>query len=204
MRNLTQESFRTRKNHTAEGFKLVRVPDLIKTTLYEYWERNKSRMKEERWPKGTTIVNHWDAPTYIVHVKRQHLRGGGDQWNEIEQVTKQSMEQWTGLKMRLGATHGIRVHTHGAVIPPHVTKVPYMISAIVHVAQDLDEDWVFELYNRGGTAVNLTLTPGSMLLFESSSLIHGVGIKQQIGVKAMHAFGSSFFSLLYDDSTPSR
>jgi prolyl 4-hydroxylase len=132
-------------------------------------------MKEERWPKGATAVNHWAAPTYIVKAEDKGLRGGGAQLEEVvQEATKRSLEQWTHMEMRPAAVHGIRVHTEGAIIPPHVGRAPLMHSAIVNVAQSLDENWVLELYKRDGSAVNITLEPGSMLLFESSSLIYGV------------------------------
>ena len=134
-------------------------------------------MKEERWPKGATAVNHWASPTYIVKAKENGLRGSGASLEEVvNDATKRSLEQWTHMEMRAAAVHGIRVHTEGAIIPPHVagTRAPLMHSAIVNVAQSLDESWVLELYKRDGSAVNITLEPGSMLLFESSSLIYGV------------------------------
>ena len=46
-------------------------------------------------------------------------------------------------------------------------------SAILNVAQDVDEDWPTEIYDHQGRAHNITLHPGEMLLFESASCIHG-------------------------------
>jgi prolyl 4-hydroxylase len=160
-----------------EGFKVIEAPAIVKEQLNEYWKNNKNRMKEERWPKGATAVNHWASPTYIVKAKENGLRGSGARLEEVvKEATKRSLEQWTHMEMKPAAVHGIRVHTEGAIIPPHVvgTKAPLMHSAIVNVAQSLDESWVLELYKRDGSAVNITLEPGSMLLFESSSLIYGV------------------------------
>jgi hypothetical protein len=46
-------------------------------------------------------------------------------------------------------------------------------SCIVNVAQDVDEPWPLEVYDREGNAVNVTMEPGDMVLYESHSLIHG-------------------------------
>jgi hypothetical protein len=46
-------------------------------------------------------------------------------------------------------------------------------SCIINVAQDVDEDWLLEVYDRDGKAVNVTMEPGDMVLYESGSLIHG-------------------------------
>jgi prolyl 4-hydroxylase len=43
----------------------------------------------------------------------------------------------------------------------------------VNVAQDVEEDWPLEVYDRSGNAVNITMEPGDMVFYESHSLIHG-------------------------------
>lgn len=52
-------------------------------------------------------------------------------------------------------------------------RLPLISSAIVNVAQDVDEDWPLEVYDRSGTAVNITMKPGDMVFYESHSVIHG-------------------------------
>ena len=69
--------------------------------------------------------------------------------------------------------YGVRVYTDGAVLAPHVDRMPLVISAIINVAQDVDEDWPLEVIAHDGTAYNLTLEPGQMILYESHSIIHG-------------------------------
>lgn len=48
-----------------------------------------------------------------------------------------------------------------------------MSSAIINVAQDVDEPWVLEVYGHDGMATNVTMEPGDMVLYESHSVIHG-------------------------------
>jgi hypothetical protein len=55
----------------------------------------------------------------------------------------------------------------------NLDRVPLVTSAIVNVAQDVDEDWPLEVYDRLGNAVNITMEPGDMVFYESHSLIHG-------------------------------
>ena len=204
------------QNYTTQGYKMVRAPPSVIDHLVEYWNSNKYNMKEERWPYGTTTVNHWISPTYVVNVNvkmnskttdpsdndtsnnddditdtNNRLRGRKSNNNinnhrrnltfrkeQIVASTKQSMEEWTGKDMKPSAMYGIRVYTHGSIVPPHVDRIPQLSStAIINVAQDLDTDWVFEMYNRqNGQAENVTLNVGDMMLYESGSLIHGVSI----------------------------
>jgi prolyl 4-hydroxylase len=48
-----------------------------------------------------------------------------------------------------------------------------VISAIINVAQDVTEDWPLEVIGHDGIAVNVTMAPGDMVLYESHSVIHG-------------------------------
>jgi prolyl 4-hydroxylase len=48
-----------------------------------------------------------------------------------------------------------------------------VLSAIINVDQDLDEPWPLEVYGHDGKAVNVTMEPGDMVLYESHSIIHG-------------------------------
>ena len=72
----------------------------------------------------------------------------------------------------LHAFQGIRIYTEGAILSPHVDRVPLITSCIINVAQDVDEPWPLEVIDREGNAVNVTMEPGDMVLYESHSLIH--------------------------------
>ena len=48
-----------------------------------------------------------------------------------------------------------------------------MISAIINVAQEVEEDWILEVIAHDGVAVNITIKPGDMVLYESHSVLHG-------------------------------
>lgn len=58
-------------------------------------------------------------------------------------------------------------------IPLLIDSLPLVLSAIINVAQDVDEDWPLEVIGHDGIAVNLTMQPGDMILYESHSVIHG-------------------------------
>ena len=65
------------------------------------------------------------------------------------------------------------MYKEGSVLLPHVDRLPLVCSAIINVAQSVEEPWPLEVYDRQGKAVNITLSPGEMVLYESHSLIHG-------------------------------
>jgi prolyl 4-hydroxylase len=78
------------------------------------------------------------------------------------------------MKLRATSLYGVRVYTEGAVLNPRVDRLLLVSSVIVNVAQDVDEEWPLEVYDRFGNAVNVTMQPGDMILYESGSLVHGV------------------------------
>mmetsp|Transcript_9685 Transcript_9685/g.22291 ORF Transcript_9685/g.22291 Transcript_9685/m.22291 type:complete len:359 (-) Transcript_9685:1146-2222(-) len=162
------------QNYTDTGFKKIRAPEEVRRLLTAHWERNKDRKKMEQWGAGNVYTNHWAAPTYMVSVEDTSLRGGGYRLKQkIWDAAKSTIEEWTGMELQPCSQYGIRVYTEGAILNPHVDRLPLVSSAIVNVAQDVDEPWPLEVYDRQGNAVNVTMEPGDMVLYESHSLIHG-------------------------------
>ena len=51
--------------------------------------------------------------------------------------------------------------------------MPLVSSCIIQVAQDVDEPWPIEVIAHDGTAHNVTMVPGDMVLYESHSVLHG-------------------------------
>ena len=46
--------------------------------------------------------------------------------------------------------YGIRVYKEGSILAPHVDRLPLVSSAIINVAQDVDEPWPLEVYGHDG------------------------------------------------------
>ncbi len=92
-------------------------------------------------------------------------------WDEIQPI----VEEWSNTTDELtpSALYGIRVFGNKAIIPPHVDALPFVLSAIIHVASTVHEPWVIEMLAHDGKVYNLTMEPGDMLLYEGQSVIHG-------------------------------
>lgn len=163
-------------NMTKTGYHKVKAPDTLIKMLTDFWEKNKAEKQEEDWGDASVYTNHWESPTYMVSVEDQFLEGGGKKLKKaIWDAAVDGIAQWTGgiAKLRPVSLYGIREYTRGAVLSPHVDRVPLVSSGIVNVAQDVDEPWPLEVYDRHGHAVNITMEPGDMIFYESHSLIHG-------------------------------
>ena len=161
-------------NLTAMGFQKIRAPPNLKELIDDFWEKNHDKAKEENWGAGNSYVNHWVKPTLLVSVDDRGLRGSGDQLKEhMWAAATATIEEWTQQEVQPCSLYGIRVYQEGAIMMPHVDRLPLVASAIISVAQDVDEPWAFELYDHNSTSHNISLEPGDMLLFESGSVIHG-------------------------------
>jgi len=165
------------QNYTTLGFQKTRAPDNLMKLLKKFWIDNQERATEEKWYPGDTHTNHWKAKTHMLNVENPHLEGGGMALkNKIWEAAENTLSRWMETdKYPLTPTslYGIRMYSEGAVLAPHVDRLPLVMSAIINVAQDVEEPWPLELYGHDGKAYNVTMEPGDMLLYESHSVIHG-------------------------------
>jgi len=163
-----------KKNYTELGFKKIKAPPDIFEVIKEFWEKNKDNQSPENWNAGNTYTNHWVSPTTMISVENNRLRGGGVYLkNKIWSLAKETLQQWTGEELTPCSLYGIRVYSEGSVLATHVDRMPLVSSAILNVAQDLDEPWPLEVYGHDGNVYNVTMEPGDMVLYESHSILHG-------------------------------
>jgi prolyl 4-hydroxylase len=127
--------------------------------------------------KPATMVlrsNNWESPTFMVSVEDKSLRGGGYVLKQkLWDSARDTIQEWTGEELTQCSLYGIRIYKEGAILAPHVDRLPLVSSAIINVAQDVDEPWPLEVVGHDGKAFNVTMEPGDMVLYESHSVIHG-------------------------------
>ena len=88
------------------------------------------------WGTGNTYVNHWEVPSYMLSVENRELEGGGpDLKAKIWDTAVDSVREWTGQDLTTSSLYGIRVYKSGAVLAPHVDRLPLVSSCIINVAQ---------------------------------------------------------------------
>ena len=160
-------------NFTELGFKKVKAPREVFQHIQEFYNNNFHLKELEGNEIGETTNNHWISPTYMVNMENSNLRGGEELRKQIWSSVEDEISEWVNLELKTSALYGIRVYTNGAILSPHIDDLPRICSAIINVAQDVDEDWPLEVIGHNGKAYNVTMEPGDMILYESHSLIHG-------------------------------
>ena len=152
----------------------MKAPEHVFKLITDFWEANKENVSEEQLPEGSTFLNFWDDTVKFVSIENPELIGGGtDLYNSILSATNPIVSEWTGQDLEGSSVYGIRIYKEKAIMAPHVDRLPLICSAIINVAQDIDEDWPLEVIGHDGIAKNVTLEPGDLLLYESHSVLHG-------------------------------
>jgi prolyl 4-hydroxylase len=87
----------------------------------------------------------------MVSVEDTKIRGGGYTLKQqLWDTVKDTIENWTGMEQQPTSMYGIREYTANAMLSSHVDRLPLVSSCIVNVAQDVDEPWPLEIYDRQG------------------------------------------------------
>ena len=162
------------RNYTKLGFAKIRAPEEIFSLLAKFWEEN-GHSAETEWKVINTYHNMWTSPPKLAYIENTLLSGGGSALaNRIVDASRKVMEEWTGQHLVLCSVFGIRSYFNDSILAPHVDRNPLVTSAIINVAQDVDEDWPLEVWGHDGKPYNITTKPGDMVLYESHSILHGV------------------------------
>ena len=161
-------------NYTTTGYIKIRAPEHVFKLIKEFWDKNKGKETPENWAPANIYTNHWAARTYMLSVENNDLDGAGyDLKQHIWNAARDTIEEWTGQKQAECSLYGIRIYKEGAMLAPHVDRMPLVSSAIINVDQDVDEPWPLEVIGHDGVARNVTMEPGDLVLYESHSVIHG-------------------------------
>jgi prolyl 4-hydroxylase len=165
--NLAQPALQT--NFTSAGYAKVRAPEKAFQKIQQFWKARKEEQRvKEKWPASNTYTNHWESPTEMLSIHEQpYIK------RMVTEQVQEILEAWSGQTLIPTSVYGIRAYHNQSILAPHVDRLPLVISAIINVDQDCDEPWPLEVIGHDGVAVNLTMEPGDMVLYESHSVIHG-------------------------------
>ena len=83
------------------------------------------------------------------------------------------LEEWMGQELTMCSLYGVRICYDGAVLAPHVDRLLLVSSAIIDMAQYVDEPWPIEVIAHNVLAYNVTMKLGEMVLYESHYVLHG-------------------------------
>ncbi len=156
----------TKPRYTPLGFKRARIPEDIYQLM---WNRYKTGERiTEPWPKSDCHTNFFEAPSTMVYLTDSEK-------HKIFAAMQPDLTEWAGgVTLIPTSCYGVRIYHNGSWLREHVdTGETHIISAIMNIDQEVDEDWLLTFIDHNGDRHFITLAPGDALYYESASCLHG-------------------------------
>jgi hypothetical protein len=155
------------KNLTQFGWALTRAPqhlvDLLTQELFNKpWNARES--EEYLHPMGLRILDQLPFMVDTTNVNQYLLR-------ELQPLH----EQWINQPLQPVTAFGMRVYQNQSQLLMHVdTPKTHIVSSILHIASSEDaEDWPLLVQDYEGNVIEVHMTPGDLVFYESSRILHG-------------------------------
>ena len=163
----------TMHNYTATGYAKIKAPTSVVTSLAQFYDTYHEKMVREIWPPGIIYANHWASTIKSLPIGGfPHAEEGGAEAQPSLSVRKRRdliaqvqpiLEDWCKTPLIPTGIQGIREYRRGAMIVPTVNRLPFVISAVINVGQDVVDDWPLQVIDHDGKAVNISMLPGDMV-----------------------------------------
>lgn len=158
-------------NFTREGvFKSQLPPELFQSIKTFYKECKNSRVDEH--VQGGFIYS--DNKATASPVSSSLIDLSSELRQEVHDTMKPLMEKWCEKSLEPTFVYGIREYHNGAILKPHRDRIStHIISAILNVDQDVNEDWPLVIEDNYYRQHHVMLKPGEMVFYEGARLTHG-------------------------------
>lgn len=167
---------------TKEGFLKTKIPEHLYLDILEAREEalKKNNISVEAHEAGVlncqTVLENDEDQSMLYGVPRTQMIELTDSVSEkIFKTLGPLAEEWTnGLRLQPTSVYGIRRYRNRSALISHCDKPhSHVISAILNIAQDLEEDWPLFIKDNEGRNHRVIMKPGEMVWYESARLIHG-------------------------------
>ena len=151
---------------TSSGFEKTLMPPSLFEELKDFLDlaTRESMVGESAYNLRNTGSG---VPSHIMDVQ-EALR------QRIFDQLKPVCEKWSGKQLLPSAVYGIRRYGRGTSLDVHRDRPKtHIISAILNVAQKVDEDWPLVIEDHAYRLHQINMKPGDMLLYEGGRLPHG-------------------------------
>lgn len=155
------------RNFTKYGWALTRAPaHLVKALTEELHKKPWSKFEDESnlKPMGLRCLDKDPFVVDTAQINRMILE-------ELQDLH----EQWVSAKLTPTVAYGMRVYQNQSQLLMHLDNPStHIVSSILHIGSSEDaQEWPLVLEDYTGNTVEVHLTPGDLLLYESSRILHG-------------------------------
>lgn len=159
-------------NFTASGLHKIEMPKPVFEKVNRFYHKNREKLTDE-YVEGGFIFGGNNAAkkrktsSSVINLTPE-LR------QEVHDALKPLMEDWCGQTLEPTFVYGIREYHNGAVLKMHRDRIDtHIISAIINVDQDTDEDWPLVIEDNYYRTHHIMIKPGEVILYEGGRLLHG-------------------------------
>ena len=150
------------------GFLKTQLPVGLFDKVSRFYREHRASLTEENVP-GDFLYNE---------NRNQHgsalVELSDDLRREVHDAMKPAMEKWCGKDLEPTYVYGIREYHNGAILKPHRDRVDtHIISAIINVAQQVNEEWPLIIEDNYYRRHKVMLAPGDVVFYEGARLVHG-------------------------------
>ncbi|MCH9698009.1 MAG: 2OG-Fe(II) oxygenase [Gammaproteobacteria bacterium] len=164
----TKETNEYIHNYTREGISKLQFPEPVFKQIRAFYQLHQSQETIEHIPGDFVFNQKNNASCSNLIELSDDLR------QTIHDTMKPIMEHWCGAELEPTYVYGIRVYKEHAVLKQHRDRLEtHIISAIINVDQDVDDDWPLVIDDNSYRQHHVMLKPGDMVLYESGRLKHG-------------------------------
>ncbi len=155
-------------NYTRVGFEKDILTKPLYQKILDFYHQNLEKQFDET-AAYDLVSNVEKKPNGSSLVQLPHSLN-----DEIHACLKPNLEVWSGIQLEPTQVYGIRVYHNGAVLKPHRDRVKtHIISAIINVDQDVNQDWPLMIEDNYCRRHNVILKPGEVVYYEGARLSHG-------------------------------
>ena len=154
--------------YTIEGLQKSKMPKPLFKQLADFYETTTNSDKRDELLEGEFLENSSkEVPSELIDIP-QNLR------EKIVTDLQPICEKWSQKKLEFTALYGIREYASGTSLKVHTDRIKtHIISAILNIAQDVEEEWPLQITDHMERDHFINLAPGEILLYEGGRLPHG-------------------------------
>ena len=155
-------------NYTDRGFKKAELDKTLFSEIINFYSQNKNDKKREHIDGNFVYIpDSKEEASKLIELPRELKE-------KVHTTLKEPLEKWSNTSLDATFVYGIRVYQEGAVLVPHRDREEtHIISAIINIDQEINEDWPLIIEDHLYRKHELTLKPGEVLYYESAKLLHG-------------------------------
>jgi len=155
------------RNYTVEGFKKTTLNKNLYNELIDFYIGMKGEAKQEHVEGNFIQSKDSDSPSNLIELSE-------DLKDKIHKSLHKSLEEWSETKLIPTFVYGIRDYKKGSVLVPHRDREKtHIISAIINIDQDLEEEWPLVIEDHYYRRHQIYLQPGEVIFYEGAKLLHG-------------------------------